>query len=151
MQEEITATLQLIYSCPAEKSLSAQSDLIHDDVARLLDADSTTDVALQGLTIQHVKSEAMTYGNVEQRSDTRWQCDQMNELLARAYPDAECTADALMFALCDLRHLADQENLAFGLWDKSAYRIYAAESLDAAREKRKTASEGSETDHGERS
>ena len=84
MHEEITATVQLIYSCPAEKSLSAQSDLIHDDVARLLDADSTTDVALQGLTIQHVQSEAMTYGNVEPRSDTRWQCDLMNELLARA-------------------------------------------------------------------
>ncbi|WP_108816699.1 hypothetical protein [Loktanella sp. Alg231-35] len=151
MQGEITATVQLIYSCPAESSLSAQSDLIQDDVARLMDADSTTDVALQGLTIQHVQSEAMTYGNVEPRSDTDWQCDRMKDLLQAAYPDAECIGDALSFVLCDLRHLADQENLAFGLWDKSAYRIYAAESRDAAREKKKTASEGSETDHGERS
>ena len=46
MQEEITATVQLIYSCPAEKSLTAQSDMIHDDVIRLLDADSESDVAL---------------------------------------------------------------------------------------------------------
>ena len=46
MQEEITVTVQLIYSCPAEQSLTAQSAMIHDDVIRLLDADSESDVAL---------------------------------------------------------------------------------------------------------
>ncbi len=75
----------------------------------------------------------------------------MNELLERAYPDAESPGDAMMFVLCDLRHLADQENLAFGLWDRSAYRIYVAEREDAARQKKKTALEDSETDQGERS
>ncbi len=151
MQEEVTATVQLIYSCPADRSLSAQSDLIDEDVARLLSADSGNAVQLQGLTVQHVQSEAMTYENTEPRSDTHWQCEQMKELLARAYPDAECYGDALMFVLCDLRHLADQEDLAFGLWDKSAYRTYVAEKQDAARKKRKTASDDSETDQGERS
>jgi hypothetical protein len=67
MQEEITATVQLIYSCPAEPSLPAQSDMIHDDLVRLLDADNATGVALVGLTIQHLQSEAMTYGHVEPR------------------------------------------------------------------------------------
>ncbi len=151
MQEEVTATVQLIYSCPADKSLSAQSDLIHEDVARLLGADNGNPVQLQGLTVQHVQSEAMIYGNTEPRSDTHWQCEQMKELLALAYPDAESYGDALMFVLCDLRHLADQEHLAFGLWDKSAYRTYVAETQDDAGKRRKTASRDSETDQGERS
>ena len=151
MREEVTATVQLIYDCPAEASLSAQSDMIHDDIVRLLDADSTTVVQLSGLTIQHVQSEAMTYGNAEPRPDTHWQCEQMKDLLARAYPDAESYGDALMFVLCDLRHLADQEDLAFGLWDKSAYRIYVAETQYDDGKKRKTASPDSETDQGERS
>jgi len=151
MREEVIATVQLIYDCPAEASLSAQSDLIHNDVARLLDADSGNPVKLQGLTVQHVQSEAMTYGNPQARPDTEWQSEQMKELLARAYPDAESFGDALTFVLCDLRHLADQENLAFGLWDKSAYRIYAEERADAASRKSKAASDDSETDQGERS
>ncbi len=151
MREDVTATVQLIYDCPADASLSAQSDMIHDDIVRLLDADSNNTVQLSGLTIQHVQSQAMTYGITEPRPDTRWQCDQMNDLLERAYPDAESSADALIFVLCDLRHLADQENLAFGLWDKSAYRIYVAEREDAAGQKKKTALEDSETDQGERS
>ncbi|KJZ17912.1 hypothetical protein [Loktanella sp. S4079] len=128
MREEITATVQMIYDCPAEASLSAQSDMIHDDIVRLLDADSNNDVQMSGITIQHVQSEAMTYGNTEPRPNLVWQCDQMKDLLGQAYPDAQSTGDALMFALCDLRHLADQHNLAFGLWDKSAYRIYVAEN-----------------------
>ncbi|MFG5379652.1 hypothetical protein [Yoonia sp. R2-816] len=151
MQEEVTATVQLIYSCPTDKSLSGQSNLIHEDVARLLGADSGNPVQLQGLTVQHVQSEAVTYGNTEPRSDTHWQCEQMKELLALAYPDAESYGDALRFVLCDLRHLADQEDLAFGLWDKSAYRIYLVEKADRAKRKSKTASDDSENDQGERS
>ena len=130
MREEVIASVQLIYDRPAEASLSAQSDMIHEDIVRLLDADSTTVVQLRGLTIQHVQSEAITHGNTEPSSETRWHCDQMKELLEQAYPDAESPGDALMFVLCDLRHLADQEDLAFGLWDKSAYRIYVGEKAD---------------------
>ncbi|WP_299749630.1 hypothetical protein [uncultured Tateyamaria sp.] len=151
MQEEVTAKVQLIYSCRADKSRSAQSDMIHEDIVRLLDADSTTVVQLSGLTIQHVQSEAITHENMEPRSETRWQCHQMKELLEQAYPDAESPGDALMFVLCDLRHLADQEDLAFGLWDKSAYRIYVEERADMESRKSKSASDDSETDQGERS
>ncbi len=56
MREDVTATVQLIYDCPADASLSAQSDMIHDDVVRLLGADSNNTVQLRGLTIQHVQS-----------------------------------------------------------------------------------------------
>ena len=130
MQEEITATVQLIYSCPAEPSLPAQSDMIHDDLVRLLDADNATGVALVGLTIQHLQSEAMTYGHVEPREGLYSQRDRVADLLEAAYLDAQCVGEALSFALCDLRHLADQHELAFGLWDKSGHAIYRAERQD---------------------
>ena len=71
MREEVIASVQLIYDRPAEASLSAQSDMIHEDIVRLLDADSTTVVQLRGLTIQHVQSEAITHGNTEPSSEKR--------------------------------------------------------------------------------
>lgn len=151
MQEEITATVQLIYSCPAEQSLTAQSNMIHDDVIRLLDADSTHDVALSGFTIQHVQSEAMTYGNTEPRNGCDRQADRIQDLLEEAYPDAGSIAEALSYALCDLRHLADAHNLTFGLWDKTGHSYYAAERHDEDQKERKAALEGSEADQGERS
>ena len=151
MQEEITATVQLIYICPADKSLTAQSDMIHDDVVRLLDADSNSGVVLSGLTIQHVQSEAMTYGNTEPRNACDRQADRAQALLEDAYRDAATVGEALSYALCDLRHLADAHNLAFGLWDKSGHRYYLAERQDTENEKRKAALGGAETDQGERS
>ncbi len=87
----------------------------------------------------------------EPRDSTYFQCDRMVELLGALYPDAESIADAMSFALCDLRHLADQEGLAFGLWDRRGYRFYIAERGDEDRQKRKAALEGSEADQGERS
>ena len=151
MQEEITATVQLIYSCPAEQSLTAQSAMIHDDVVRLLDADSANDVALSGFTIQHVQSEAMTYGNTEPRNACARQADRVQALLDDAYPDAGSIAEAMSYALCDLRHLADAHNIAFGLWDKTGHSYYVAERHDADHKERKAALQGPETDQGERS
>lgn len=151
MQEEITATVQLIYSCPAEQSLTAQSAMIQDDIARLMDSDRTTGVALARLTIQHVQPEAMTYGNTEPRDACDRQADRAQALLEDAYPDAATVGEALSYALCDLRHLADAHNLAFGLWDKSGHRYYLAERQDAETEKRKAAFGEGEIDQGERS
>ena len=151
MHEEITATVQLIYSCPAAQSLSAQTDLIHTDITRLMDAHGSAGVQLVGLTVQHAQSEVMTYGEPEPRAAQQGAHEEMKELLARAYPDAESYGDALMFALCDLRHLADQQNLAFGLWDKNAYRIYRVELEDAQRKKRQAALACLQTGQGESS
>ena len=131
MNEEIKATIQAIYQCPAEVSLTAQSDMIHDDLTRLIDQNGTRNVAMCGVTIQHVQSEAMSYGNTTPRDIPAHQIDQTDRLLRDVYPDAGSIGEALSWILCDLRHLADQENIAFGLWDKSGYRIYAAEKHDA--------------------
>ena len=67
MQEEITVTAQLVYSCSADDSLTAQGENIHTDLLRLLDADSTTGVECCGVTVQHLSPEALTYGNAEAR------------------------------------------------------------------------------------
>lgn len=80
MKEEITVTIQAVYQCPAEASLTAQTDMIHHDLIRLLDTDSTTDVAMCGVTIQHAQSEAMSYGNTPPRNIPAHQTDQMDKL-----------------------------------------------------------------------
>jgi hypothetical protein len=44
MKEEITVTVQIVYLCNAKDTLHAQENNIHDDMSRLLDPDSTTNV-----------------------------------------------------------------------------------------------------------
>ena len=130
MQEEITVTAQLIYSCAAEDSLPAQGANIHSDLIDLLDADSTTRVACCGVTIQHLSSEAMTYGNAEARQLAVRQSDRIKSALQALYIDAEEPSELLTYALCDLRHFAVQHGLAFGKHDKDAHQTYRAERED---------------------
>jgi len=127
MKEEVIATAQLAYQCPADAALSAQQDMIHDDLCRLLDADSTTGVACVTVTVAHVAPEAETYGNVEPSNVPSIQSDKMGETLSLHYEDLESEGEQLRAALCDLRHFADAHGLDFAKWDKSAHQIYRAE------------------------
>lgn len=127
MREEITVTAQLIYDCPLDAALTEQSDMIEDDLKRLLDADSTTGVACCGVTIAHVAPEAETYGNTEARQLAERQSDRIKDALAAVYTDTEDARSLLIYALCDLRHFADQHGLAFGRHDKSAHQLYRTE------------------------
>lgn len=127
MQEEITVTAQLVYSCSADDSLTAQGESIHDDLLRLLDADSTTGVECCGVTIQHLSPEALTYGNAEARQGAIRQSDRIKVALQDLYIDTEEARELLIYALCDLRHFADQHGLAFGRHDKDAHQYYREE------------------------
>ncbi|UUV08715.1 hypothetical protein [Ruegeria sp. YS9] len=127
MQEEITVTVQLVYSCSADNSLTSQGHSIHDDLLRLLDADSTTGVECCGFTIQHLSPEALTYGNAEARQGAVRQSDRIKTALENLYIDTEEPRELLTYALCDLRHFADQHGLAFGRHDKDAHQYYRAE------------------------
>ncbi|MGH1370342.1 MAG: hypothetical protein ACRBCL_17180 [Maritimibacter sp.] len=127
MQEEITVTAQLVYSCSADDSLTAQGESIHDDLLRLLDADSTTGVECCGVTIQHLSPEALTYGNAEARQGAIRQSDRIKAALQDLYIDTEEARELLTYALCDLRHFADQHGLAFGRHDKDAHQYYREE------------------------
>ena len=127
MREEIAVTAQLIYDCPMDAALTEQSDMIHADLTRLLDADSTTGVACCGVTIQHIAPEAETYGTTEARQLAERQSDRIKDALQAVYDDTEDARSLLIYALCDLRHFADQNGLSFGLNDKAAHQLYRAE------------------------
>lgn len=126
MQEEVIVTAQLTYSCDAENAKAAQSDKIHTDMIRLLDEDSTTGVACVGLTIQHVSTEAMTYGNAEARKLAERQSGRIFEALCALYGE-DNPADLLTYALSDLRHFADQHSFSHARYDRDAFQIYRAE------------------------
>lgn len=128
-QEEITVTVQLVYSCPMEAALTEQRDMIHSDLSRVLDYDSQSGVECSGFTIKYTASEAETYGNDEARSLAERQAARLKAALgAMAYPDDEDDAAALLQnALCDLRHFADQNGLAFAATDHTAHGIYLQE------------------------
>ena len=144
MDEEIVVTAQLIYSCPAELALSEQSDMIHADLCRLLDADETIGVSCSGLTIAHASAEAETYGNFESDNVPLIQSDRMADALDGLFPDAGCDGERLRNALCDLRHFARARGLDFALWDRTAAQDHAAEEGREVREETSpTTTEGS--------
>ncbi len=134
MDEEIVVTAKLIYSCPAELALTEQSDMIHADLCRLLDADETVGVSCCGMTIAHVSAEAETYGNIESDNVPLIQAARMADALDGLFPDAECDGERLRNALCDLRHFAKIRGLDFALWDQTAEQYHAAEEGTRARE-----------------
>lgn len=129
IREEVTAIVQLVYDCSAGDALKKQRDSIHDDVVRLLDADSSNDVACCGVTIQHVSSEAATYGNLEARTLAERQSERILEALEYVY-DIESPQELLTFALSDLRHFADINQLAFARCDREAFSVYQAERAE---------------------
>ncbi|MBM1222770.1 MULTISPECIES: hypothetical protein [Rhodobacterales] len=50
------------------------------------------------------------------------------DALTALYPDASGqVADLMEYALCDLRHLADQHVICFGSTDQKGYRTYLQE------------------------
>ena len=128
MREEVTATIQAVFSCPADAALTEQGSMIHADLCRLLDADSTTGVECVTVTVAHLAPEAETYGNTEARQTAERQSDRMGDALFELYDECEGDAQSLLQnALSDLRHFADQHGLAFGMADKSAFQTYRAE------------------------
>jgi hypothetical protein len=128
-REEITITAEMIYDCRSRDSLADQSALIHNDLMTLLDGDLGDGAMCCAVTIKYVASEAETYGNDEARSVAERQAERLKAALgAMAYPDDENDATALLQnALCDLRHFADQNGLAFGQVDHTAHGIYLRE------------------------
>ena len=109
--------------CP----LPAQENDIHDDMSRLLDPDSTTNVECCGFKFQHLSTEALTYGNAEARKETCRKSNRIKAALYFLYMDTQTKQEQLTHALCDLRHFADQQGLDFGLHDKDAHQYYSKE------------------------
>ena len=150
--EEIVVTAQLTYSCPAEARLSEQSDNIHADLCRLLEADETTGVSCTAVTIAHLSAEAETYGNVFSDNVPLIQADRMEEALKTLFPDAGCDGERLRNALCDLRHFARARGLDFALWDRTAAQYHAAEEGRGVQDKRSgtTTTDGEGGEGGEK-
>lgn len=126
MREQVTATVQLNYECNAEDSLSAQSNAIHDDLTCLLTSDESSPVKCWCVTVNHVSSEAVTEGHAERGPSVR-QSSQIERALREIYPVEPTAQQILEFALADLRHFADHNDLAFGLCDKVAHTFYRNE------------------------
>lgn len=56
------------------------------------------------------------------------QAKRILDALTALYPDANGNVSELMeYALCDLRHLADQHVICFGSTDQKGYRTYLQE------------------------
>lgn len=56
------------------------------------------------------------------------QADRILDALTALYPDASGhVADLMEYALCDLRHLADQHVICFSSMDQRGYRTYLQE------------------------
>ena len=56
------------------------------------------------------------------------QAERILDALTALYPDASGhVADLMEYALCDLRHLADQHVICFGSTDPRGYRTYLQE------------------------
>ncbi|WP_243613836.1 hypothetical protein [Shimia aestuarii] len=56
------------------------------------------------------------------------QAERILKALNTLYPDtAGHVADLMAYALCDLRHLADQHVICFGSIDQKGYRTYLEE------------------------
>lgn len=126
-QEEITATVQMIYSCSASASLHSQGYSIHQDLTRLLTHDRGAEAGCTGFTIQRLAPEAETYGNIEPSNVPAIQSDRMRFALSGLYIDADTAAEQLRSALCDLRHFADANDLNFDIWNSIAADHYSAE------------------------
>lgn len=141
MREHIKVTAVLQYECPARFNKQEQIDAVADDLKRLLDADSETDVECNGFSISEHKSEAEIYSAIssievtlpEEQPHAR---NRSNELLAglRVVYEDEIDEPRVLVkdALCDLRHICDVHGLSFSDLDKHAYVLYAEERADAA-------------------
>lgn len=127
-REEIIATVQLAYDCSATDKLDEQGRMIHSDLCRLLDADSTTGVSCVALSIAHLSPETETYGNIEPSNVPNIQAERMGDTLSDHYGDIDSVGEQLRAALCDLRHFADANGLDFPRWDRSAAKHYGAEA-----------------------
>ncbi|MFV1630775.1 hypothetical protein [Phaeobacter sp. JH20_18] len=127
-REEVIATVQLAYQCSAADDLHDQGQMIHADLTRLLDADSTTGVECVAVTVQHLAPEAETYGNVEPSNVTSIQAENIGDTLAEHYGEIQDKGAQLRAALCDLRHFADAHGLDYARWDKSAVMYHSAEA-----------------------
>lgn len=58
------------------------------------------------------------------------QAERIFDALTALYPDAADRVAILMeYALCDLRHLADQHVICFGSTDQKGYRTYLQEKV----------------------
>ena len=126
MRQDITITAQMIYNCPVTDTLRDQGEAIHEDLTRLLISDSTSSAVCRAVTLTELSPEADAYGSDNARKLAERQSDRLMDALASLYgvDDAE---DVLSYALCDLRHLADQNGLSFARYDKTAFQVYRAE------------------------
>jgi hypothetical protein len=63
MRQEVQATILVTYDAPAKLSRNKLKDQVHDDVMRLLDADSGSHIEATNITILGIREEAEIYGN----------------------------------------------------------------------------------------
>lgn len=95
VRENVAVTAQFFYDCPADVSFDEQSDLIHNDLVRLLDADSTTGVACCGATVQSINGQT----KLSEKSRTHMVCAMCGSTNVRADAYAEWYADAGQWVL----------------------------------------------------
>lgn len=127
--ENVAVTAQFLYNCPREDDIQTHSDMIHDDLCRLLDADSTTGVACQAVTIQRVVSDTAIYararkhvicavcGSTEVLKDAfaAWDADAGQWVLHSTHDETYCQCCDMATSAIEVSEASQLEIQAFGM------------------------------------
>lgn len=128
-RENVAVTAQFFYDCPASVSRDEQSELVHNDLIRLLDADSTTGVACCGATVQSISGDTQftqksrthmvcaMCGSTDVRADAyaEWDADAGQWVLHSTYDEKHCENCEICTSLIEVDEATQIEIQAFGM------------------------------------
>jgi len=125
MQQQVTATVKMVFDCSAAESPNERRDRIAEDIGRLYDADSTTGVACTGFEIEAIKPPATSRihflcagcGSPDVRADayTEWDVEAGAWVLHSVYDDKTCETCGSSCNLVEVDEATGIEIEAFGM------------------------------------
>ena len=128
-RENVAVTAQFFYNCPSNESIEGQKDMVHHDLLRLLDADSTTGVACSCVSVQSLSSDKAQYqrarthmicatcGSTDVRADAyaEWDTDAGQWVLHSTYDEKHCENCEISTSLLEVDEATQIEIQAFGM------------------------------------
>lgn len=137
-RETVAVTAQFFYDCPTSEGVEGQKDMVHGDLMRLLDADSTTRVACSAVSVQSLSSDKAEYrrarihmvcgkcGSTDVRADafSAWDAAAAQWVLHATYDQKYCEKCDCSTNLLEIYEASQLEIQAFGMiTDKHGSRI----------------------------
>lgn len=137
-RENVGVTAQFFYDCPTSEGIEGQKDMVHGDLTRLLDADSTTGVACSAVSVQSLTSDEGEYrrarihmvcekcGSTDVRADAfaGWDKDAAQWVLHSTYDQKYCETCDCSTSLLEICEASQLEIQAFGMiTDEDGSRI----------------------------